>query len=208
MILDYNYFYFNRALSPEKCDRIIELGETEMNNVLNSGGSIEARTNDSHDENVKKTARNTDVSWLNTPEIYEMVHPFIHEANIQAGWNFDWDFSETMQYTKYGKKQFYDWHCDSMTEPYSKDMADKNFAGKIRKLSVTINLSDPDDYTGGDLKFNIGATHTHPEIHTCKEIRPRGSLVVFPSHVPHTVTPITSGIRRSLVIWSLGPPFR
>ena len=44
--------------------------------------------------------------------------------------------------------------------------------------------------------------------HICKEIRPKGSVVVFPSFVWHRVKPVISGTRHSLVIWNLGWPFR
>jgi PKHD-type hydroxylase len=82
------------------------------------------------------------------------------------------------------------------------------FSGKIRKLSVTINLSDPKDYKGGNLRFDFGPHDQKKRFHTCTEIRPRGSIIVFPSHVFHQVTPVTKGTRHSLVMWSLGLPFR
>ena len=51
-------------------------------------------------------------------------HPYIHEANQKAGWNFDWDWSESCQFTKYGVGQYYGWHCDSWDKPYSRLLAD------------------------------------------------------------------------------------
>ena len=84
---------------------------------------------------------------------------------------------------------------------------DINFVGKVRKLSVTINLNKPGDYEGGNLKFDFGP-HTEGErYHECTEIRPQGSIIVFPSFIAHQVTPITKGTRYSLVLWSLGQPF-
>ena len=80
--------------------------------------------------------------------------------------------------------------------------------GKVRKLSMTLNLTEPDDYTGGDLKFDFGPHAGRGRFKTCKEIRPRGSLIIFPSYLYHQVTPVTKGTRYSLVIWSLGKPFR
>jgi predicted 2-oxoglutarate/Fe(II)-dependent dioxygenase YbiX len=80
-------------------------------------------------------------------------------------------------------------------------------AGKIRKLSVTISLSDPATYEGGNLKFDLGP-HREDRYHECAEIRPRGSIIVFPSHVYHQVTPVTKGTRYSLVAWNLGYPFK
>ena len=199
MRLKYLYWSFPAALTSEQCEYITNLGETEMENTLKSGGSIDAETVISG----SGLERDTHVSWLSQPELYNMIHPIVHEANVSAGWNFDWDFTEPAQFTKYGKDQFYGWHRDCLSQPYSEDRHPQ-YAGKIRKLSVTVSLSEPSTYEGGNLQFDEG----DGRYHTCEEIRPRGSVVVFPSHVPHQVTPVTSGTRRSLVMWSLGPPFR
>ena len=203
MQLAYSYYYFTAALTPEQCDTIIGMGDTAMEDIVSKGGSTTAGVG----EGVNKDRRDTNISWLDEPELYGMVQPLIHAANVAADWNFDWDFTEPAQYTKYGEGQFYGWHSDSGTAPYPVD-AHENLAGKIRKLSVTVNLSDPDDYEGGNLQFDLGPQAGDDRLHTCEEIRPRGSVIVFPSHVQHRVTPVTSGTRRSLVMWSLGLPFR
>jgi predicted 2-oxoglutarate/Fe(II)-dependent dioxygenase YbiX len=58
------------------------------------------------------------------------------------------------------------------------------------------------------LDFKDNAPDITNQTHICKEILPKGSIVVFPSHVWHRVKPITSGERKSLVIWNLGKPFK
>ena len=68
------------------------------------------------------------------------------------------------------------------------------------------NLTNPKNYKGGNLKFDMGPHHPK-RYHTCTEIRPRGSIIVFPSHLYHQVTPVTEGTRYSLVMWNLGRPF-
>ena len=145
---------------------------------------------------------------MNDRWIYNEIHPYIHTANKNAGWNFQWDFSESCQFTKYKLDQFYDWHCDSWSKPYNRpEESDRH--GKIRKLSVTISLSDENDYEGGDFEFdfrNDDKGSNQPQL--CKEIKPKGSVVVFPSFVWHRVKPVTSGTRYSLVIWNLGWPFK
>ena len=70
-------------------------------------------------------------------------------------YNFEWDFSESCQFTKYTKDQFYDWHCDSWDQPYIRETANDPSHGKIRKLSVTVTLSDPKEYKGGELEFDF-----------------------------------------------------
>jgi PKHD-type hydroxylase len=83
------------------------------------------------------------------------------------------------------------------------------FIGKVRKLSMTINLCDESEYEGGDLKFDFGLHKSKSDrFHVCEEIRPKGSIVIFPSFVQHCVTPITKGTRYSLVMWTLGEPWK
>ena len=216
--------------------------------------------------------RDSSIAWLSDKWIYDLVHPFVHQANRAAGWNFEWDFSESCQFTKYQPGQFYGWHADGSSDwpaiykptlkgedgkwkicefipkedktdwiyeqddmgnkypkviitdrdcpvrkrkdylgndtPINGFTDNKYYWGKIRKISMTINLTEPDDYKGGDLKFDFGPHAGRGRFKTCKEIRPRGSVIVFPSFLHHQVTPVTEGTRYSLVLWSLGKPFR
>ena len=105
--------------------------------------------------------------------IYREIHPYLHQANRNAGWNFEWDWSEACQFTEYKKGQFYDWHCDSYEEPY--DHPDnKNTHGKLRKLSMTVSLTDPKEYEGGDLEFDFRNTDEGSQPRICEEIRKKG----------------------------------
>ena len=83
------------------------------------------------------------------------MHPYVHEANRQAGWNFDWERSESCQFTKYKHNQYYDWHCDSCDKPYQRDSKDHPEHGRIRKLSMTCQLTDGSEYKGGELEFDF-----------------------------------------------------
>ncbi len=144
---------------------------------------------------------------MNDKWIYKEIQPYVHMANKNAGWNFDWDWSESCQFTIYKKGQYYDWHCDSWDKAYVEEGPTK---GKIRKLSVTVSLTDPKEYKGGELEFDFRNLDPNkkPNIRACTEILPKGSLVVFPSFVWHRVKPVTKGVRHSLVIWNLGYPFK
>ena len=75
------------------------------------------------------------------------------------------------------------------------------------KLSVTINLSGDENYEGGNLKFDFGPNTQGERFIECTEIRPKGSIIVFPSFTYHQVTPVTKGTRYSLVMWICGKPF-
>ena len=79
---------------------------------------------------------------------------------------------------------------------------------KVRKISMTVNLTDPKNYAGGNLKFDLGAHAGNKRFKVCEEIRPMGSIIIFPSFTYHCVTPVTRGTRYSLVLWSLGKPWQ
>jgi len=212
MNLQNYYYYFQSVLTPRFCDELIKYGISQQEQLALTGGQTN-KINEGgflSDEDLKdlKKKRDSNVVWLNDRWIYKEIQPYIHEANRLAGWNFDWDFSESCQFTKYKLNQFYDWHCDSWENPYT-NKNNLNTFGKIRKLSVTCSLSDPKDYKGGELEFDFRNMDPNKKsIRKCAEISPRGSIVVFPSHIWHRVKPVTKGTRYSLVIWNLGYPFK
>ena len=221
-----NYYYqFPAVLTPKFVDDILAYGKAHTPEMAITGGaSKDDEKNLDKKGNLKKSVvkdvqkkRKSDIVWMNDLWIYKEIHPYIHEANQRAGWNFEWDWSESCQFTKYGVGQYYGWHCDSWDKPYSRPpLADGTRPidhGKIRKLSVTISLSHPDEYVGGNLEFDFRNQvdwdrNKKAAIHSCDGIRPRGSIIVFPSFVWHRVAPVTKGTRYSLVIWNLGYPFR
>jgi len=218
MSLSNYYWYFTSALSSKFCDKITKKALKQKDETALIGGELSSKFKKSKKAiNDLKKIRSSNITWLDEKWIYDAVHPYIYEANKNAGWNYQWDFSEACQFTKYKPKQFYDWHCDSWDKPYGFDenngdlnKISKNKYGKIRKLSVTISLSDPKDYTGGELEFDFRNLNPDkkPNRQICKEILPKGSIVVFPSHVWHRVKPVKTGTRYSLVIWNLGYPFK
>jgi len=97
---------------------------------------------------------------------------------------------------------------DSTYQPYTSTFPAYN--GKIRKLSVTVSLSDNKDYKGGELQFYLNSPKLKEKdkIKICEEVKTQGSIVVFPSHLWHRVTPVTKGTRYSLVMWNLGLPWK
>ena len=164
------------------------------------------------DEDVKKfqTKRQSDVVWLDDQWIYKEIQPYLNKANKNAGWNFQFDWSQPCQFTKYKLGQYYNWHCDSFCIPYKRKGPDN---GKIRKLSMTCQLTDGSEYKGGELEFDF-RNYDPPmrdeskHLIQCKEILPKGSIIVFPSFMWHRGKPVTKGTRYSLVMWTLGYPFR
>ena len=205
-----NYYWYFKSVIPERiCDDIVKYGHQLQDQMAVTGGYNNKKINTNQLKDLKKK-RHSNVVWMSDRWVYKEIHPYIHQANENAGWNFDWNFSEACQFTKYKKGQFYDWHCDSWDKPYQKEDGNDLYHGKIRKLSVTVTLSDPKKYKGGELEFDFRNLDPDkkPNLRTCTEILPKGSLVVFPSFVWHRVKPVTKGERNSLVIWNLGYPFK
>ena len=203
------YWYFKSAIPERICDDISRYGKQLQDQMAVTGGYGDQKLNQKQVKDLKKK-RNSDIVWMSDRWVYKEIQPYIHSANANAGWNFQWDFSESCQFTKYTKGQFYDWHCDSWDQPYIREHENDPSHGKIRKLSVTVTLSDPKDYKGGELEFDLRNLDPDKKrnVMKCKEILPKGSLVVFPSFVWHRICPVKRGERKSLVIWNLGWPFK
>ena len=140
--------------------------------------------------------RITRVAWiLKQPEI-QWLHARLEEMVLRINaqfYRYDlFGLNEPFQYTIYdaGEGGYYKWHVD---------MGEKNY--EPRKISLSLQLSDPSDYEGGDLELEVGDGPVSAE-------KAVGTLIAFPSYVLHRVTPVTAGLRKSLVIWVAGPEFR
>ena len=208
MQLQNYYYWFKDAIPTHVCDDIVRYAKQLQDQMAVTGQfSNKKELNKKQIQDLKKK-RDSDIVWMNDRWVYKEIQPYIHQANAAAGWNFNWDYSESCQFTKYKKGQYYDWHCDSWDRPY--DAPNTPSHGKTRKLSVTVSLSDDKDYKGGELEFDMRNIEPHlkANTHVLKEIRSKGSLVVFPSDVWHRVKPVTKGTRHSLVIWNVGDPFQ
>ena len=174
----------------------------------------------------KAYVRDSEVCWLNDEWIYDLILPKLIQANSSSHWRYDIDVVESMQFTIYKPGGFYGWHTDSGSDHLAKSKRlihgltdnnlqkesrytkNKKLIGKIRKLSLTINLNSPGEYEGGNLMFDYGHHTDEDRFYECKEIRPQGSMIVFPSYTYHCVTPVTKGTRYSLVLWANGEPFK
>jgi PKHD-type hydroxylase len=97
-------------------------------------------------------------------------------------------FQEPLQIAEYESGGHYDWHVDIGADITSG-----------RKISASVQLSDGNGYEGGELEFLNVDSMDFP--------RSLGSVIIFPSYLPHRVKPVTRGIRRSLVVWVHGNPF-
>jgi PKHD-type hydroxylase len=143
--------------------------------------------------------RETKVAWVARNPRTEFFHRRLEEAVLALNarfFRFDLSGLADFQYALYGGPEggHFDWHKD-----YGRDPSDPG--REPRKLTLSLQLSEPADYDGCELQVRAG----HQIDIAPKE---RGTLVAFPANVLHQVTPITRGQRRSLVIWAVGPEFR
>ena len=207
MQLDNYYWCFKGAIPSRICDDIVQYGEEQKEDVaVTFGYSNDPGNMTPNQKKELEKKRKSNIVWMAHPWIYRELHPLLREANRNAGWNFQWDWSEACQFTKYKLNQYYDWHTDSGSKPYDKPN-DFNSHGKIRKLSMTVSLVDGKEYEGGDFQLDFRSKEEN-DPYTVKNVRSKGSVVVFPSFVWHRVTPVTSGTRYSLVCWTLGRPYQ
>ena len=198
MNLKYNYWFFKNALASHECSRIIKYGLSQKDQRALTG--IEGNT--ASDKNL----RNSHVSFFSEPWIYKLILPYVQIANKNSGWNYEWSYTEPIQFTKYKLDQHYDWHTDSYFEPINKPQEKTH--NQTRKLSCCVALNNSSEYTGGELEIASYSQKGELIPMTCEAMKEEGSIVVFPSFVFHRVTPVTKGTRYSLVTWSLGWPFK
>jgi|TARA_R100000030_G_C3224074_1_gene116672 PKHD-type hydroxylase len=130
--------------------------------------------------------------WYETHWACSIMSHYIGVAN-KNNWEYDLQMLESIQISIYDKDGHYGWHSDYGTS---------SNPNKTRKLSASLVVSDPSEYTGGDLEFI--------DYQGCiiKAPKEKGTIIVFDSRVPHRVTPITDGRRVSLVTWMNGPKLR
>jgi len=195
MILKHNYYYFKKAVPIQTCKKILKASRKK---IVEEGTTVKG---------VDKITRDCHVAWINDTWIYDILNPFIHTANKNAGWNFQWDWNEASQFTIYEKGHYYGWHTDQ--EPKLMKHRDKNLNNKTRKISLTLQLTDKTKYEGGDFQFQWidEKKKSLLNIITIDDAKDVGTVIVFPSFIYHQVLPITKGKRESLVNWSIGKAF-
>jgi len=145
---------------------------------------------------VDNKLRSSQVSFIpGTSWVSAFCYYYVKRANAM---NFKYDITDfysgdCLQYTVYNEGQFYNWHVDSLGFEH----------GLVRKLSFSLQLSDENDYEGGDLQ--LLNTVGNSSYFIPKE---RGTIIIFDSHIKHRVKKIRSGTRKSIVGWVLGPKLR
>tara|TARA_R100001510_G_C7656526_1_gene216611 strand:- start:5604 stop:6224 length:621 start_codon:yes stop_codon:yes gene_type:complete len=206
MVHEHKFWVYDKVIPEHICDQILNLGlSKELGYGLTSGKNLEEHKKEGIDKLFSYRKSNT--AWLEEEWIYKEILAVVNQANKDAGWNYDFDRMETAQFTKYGVGQYYHWHVDSLDKPFQ-DKNNKYFYKKIRKLSMSLLLTDPNEFEGGEFEFDFSNVELGKIRHKLTELNQKGSIVVFPSDTFHRVNPVTKGIRYSLVIWCCGAPFK
>jgi|TARA_R110000822_G_scaffold42703_2_gene115864 PKHD-type hydroxylase len=169
-----------------------------------------------HGDALNLEKRDSQNAWIPTTHwLGGFLWHYIQRANRE---NFLYDLrnidGEAMQYTRYKEGQFYGWHNDAGLQTQYKPVANGNRAEGVaqdfvnenielvRKLSFVLQLSDPDDYEGGNLQLldEAGNSYIVP--------RQRGTMILFDSRTQHRVLKVKSGVRKSIVGWTVGPRWK
>lgn len=180
-----DYMWYNGLFNPEEVEKIRSIWKPEL--------ASEAKVNSGDKDLAKDKLRQSEIMFIK-PVGNEWIYDRLSTACIQANtgrYKFDiTGFQTELQLASYGARNFFDWHMDFGTGDLSN-----------RKLSITVQLSDPDEYEGGDLQFMI-----NQDVFTAT--KEKGTAIIFPSFALHRVTPITKGCRKSIVGWISGPPYK
>ena len=175
--------------TPQQCNLIIQAGHKQEPEQAKVGGGEQGQYD------TKK--RVTTISWIpfdKLPQMYKTIEKQLSIVNLNHFMFDTVNITEPAQFTEYPKGGFYDWHMDL-------NAFGQNGENPIRKISMTCLLSDPSEFKGGELLFS--------EMRDNKPLPlKQGQAIFFASFLRHKVAPVTKGIRRSLVMWFGGTPFK
>ena len=192
-LMTYPYVTWDNWLSEENLQKIEDYCKTQ---TINPAPIV----NGSDPTAIEDSYRKSDVGFIYANDenrwIFDSLFQITSHLNNKY-YNYDLSGFEHFQYTEYnGEGSKYDYHTDMI------------FGDQVsptllmpRKLSFSLILSNPDEYTGGDFEILIGKK-SNPVPQT------RGRVIAFPSFVLHRVAPLTSGVRKSIVFWAVGPKFK
>jgi len=180
---DYTYMYYADALTQDACKKLIDSLESQVQGIE---AQIGMGTNGVVDKSIR------DVKRISLP-VHRGIGATMAGIGLSANnqsWKFDVTHSNQTDYLKYDKDGHYLPHVDTFMVPGDRE---------TRKLTVLVFLND--DFEGGKFFIQQGDKKTYPP-------QTAGTALVFPSYMLHGVEPVTSGIRRSIVTWMVGPWFK
>jgi PKHD-type hydroxylase len=178
------FAFWSNAFSKEECQTII--------NIAKNKGLIKGTT---FNDDKTKDVRDSKISWLYAVDDMDWVFRRVTDIVLNLNerfFKFDlFGLNEGFQFTNY----------EAPSGKYGKHV-DRGMNIPVRKLSISIQLTDPEEYEGGELKLYDG------EEEGVLMDKTQGTLIMFPSYVLHEVMPVTKGERNSLVTWVTGKQFK
>ena len=192
--ITYPFCWQNETFTDNELTAITQYGENlELETGIVIGADGESTTSPNRQSSVKFFQPDGNNNW-----IFEKISRTISLINDRY-YGFDLTGYDAVQYTEYGTVGAkYDWHMDTIMGPNKSDKM-----VQTRKLSMTMPLNDPSEYEGGEFQIQTGL----PEEPLVVEQK-RGTAIIFPSFMLHRVTPVISGVRKSIVVWAVGPKFK
>lgn len=184
-----NFYWYKQGFTKEELDKI-------YNDVAQLPFEKATILGENNTEAIK-AIRSSSIKWIPKDQNWQWLHDKLMNMAIEANnslWHFDLiSVDEKIQYTEYydNAEGHYTWHQDIGGGSASK-----------RKISITVQLSDPEEYEGGDLEMWQGGESV------VKSERGAGVVFIFPSYMMHRVTKVTKGTRRSFVLWIGGQHYR
>jgi len=179
------------VLTPEQCDEVIRMGQTVPNDQAKVGtATLKGKDKNRYDAKMRVTT----IGWIPFDQgapMYGLVEQWMINTNVNHFGFEGMQITEQAQYTEYPKGGFYEWHVD--TDLVMAQMP------PVRKISMTLLLSDPQDFEGGELELIDDKKRPNLK---------RGHAIFFASFIRHRVKPVTKGTRKSLVMWFGGPPLK
>ena len=174
------------VFTPEQCNKIIETGRSQPKTT----GTVGLGSNVRDDK-----TRLSHVSWIPfgmLEPMYRQLETVMHNTN-KNHFGFDnMQLTEQAQYTEYSDGGFYNWHMDS-------GVSFESGIEPVRKISMSLLLNHENEFEGGELEL-CGEGNVAPLT--------QGHAIFFASFLNHRVKPVTKGVRKSLVVWFGGTPFK
>ena len=195
--------------------RVIELNDSAMTKIQRTLESQDLEFSDSvvynSDEAKSHENRISRQAWIRDPQFCQIFIDIAKVMNEQNWWYLDIQGSEPIQFGIYPEGGKYDWHVDQHPKPiqgmnFFTGGDPKPEMGMVRKISMTLFMNDPSEYEGGEFDLEIYKPETDCRYETFK--LKRGSAIFFQSDVWHRVRPVKSGVRKSIVAWFYGPPYK
>jgi len=185
-------------LSKSQCGELIKRFESSKQEKATIAGTYEGEGSAIVNENVRKVLEVRFDDDLVLSDGFNVAKSIISAIKIANVGYFEFDISDILtkpRILKYSDtKDKYDWHLDI-----------GNFETSLRKITASIQLSNQDDYEGGNLELSMTENTGKG---TAVGSREQGTLVLFPSFVGHRVLPVTKGVRYSLIGFMLGNAFK